>query len=818
MGIFFPAEGRFDLILSVRYGTTAHLAQWKIAMQRASEMLFFATDGQHQLGQIFICPDRRGGGVADLWLFEDTGTSTANARIWLPGTHVELMHDERWHPFTILHELGHYLYGLRDEYTKGIGSGPASCIGRRPPTPEEIAANPTVSPRLPGACIMEGLWDDGDYYDGPIRYDGTVTDFCVECNHDRGCSGWNCGVDDPEPQWDDVPHDTVQSEYYKNSGPEPYAGTSCWAKMVDHYPDLVLPENLPDPVPPVTSPATIGWTVLEPEERFVLAIDRSTAFFESAPWAWAPLRASLKRWARRARSDERYGAVAFARGVQAYGLVKIRPSTLLTAEEQIDAIEPAAVAGTNMGRALTKALDMMTAGGTRACSQVVVLISGSRHSGDPEPLDLIPRLLRAGIRVVGLAIGLDADVTRLSALCQATGGTYLCVGRFWPGGNRSLAGAMAQLHAMTHPDEALVTVAAGIPGTWSPSLPGLPGSPDLEIETHIEREVAEAHFEVLDGRGKRVGFELTAPDSAPEAVEAAGGRVRSPAEGTWKVRIPTAGPLRGNPADRNRTVIVSVRESRVHLVLTAARQSYRVGETVTLSVQASALMIREERVLPERIVSGYRCRAEVEDPDGELTEIDFQSEGSGGRYEAEFPAAKAGQYAVHCVADSRGLSPAQGSGWDLAPTPDDEDQEGHVPEFLRTAILTIRVEEAASDEEAEPGLTLEQGETRDAVLGLGGTPWVPGVSRLHLGRGVAAHERPGDTIAGGRPSFRIEVDPDAPPGVRDGIVVTGTDRYRLEALATVEGDPIPAPVISPERRTLPGGFLRRLLEPPEEDE
>jgi len=53
VGIGRLVGGRFNLVLSIRHNATAaRLNEWRASWERASRLLFDATDGQHQFGDI----------------------------------------------------------------------------------------------------------------------------------------------------------------------------------------------------------------------------------------------------------------------------------------------------------------------------------------------------------------------------------------------------------------------------------------------------------------------------------------------------------------------------------------------------------------------------------------------------------------------------------------------------------------------------------------------------------------------------------------------------------------------------------------------
>src|SRR5688500_11584609 len=125
IGIFHSATGKFDLVLSIRYDATGlnEMDQWEAAFEKASRLLYDATDGQHQLGNIFVYNNDTASSrdVADAWLMSVDAPSHASGS--LPGAsgigstscHIVFSSNAKYRPFTIVHELGHYIYGLLDE-------------------------------------------------------------------------------------------------------------------------------------------------------------------------------------------------------------------------------------------------------------------------------------------------------------------------------------------------------------------------------------------------------------------------------------------------------------------------------------------------------------------------------------------------------------------------------------------------------------------------------------------------------------------------------------------------------------------------------
>jgi hypothetical protein len=234
MGIGRLVGDHFDMIVSLRHNAAQErVDEWEASFAQVSRLLWDATDGQHRFGTIWVCNNSSGGRNADAWLLESDGRSSSAIRgLGSETAHMTLYGDERFKPFVIVHEFGHYGYGVYDEYEGS--AGPAECIGG------------TTS----DACIMEAAWSDGDRFGnnatGGALVTGRVSEFCVASNHD------------PDS-------DTYQDEQ---------RSVACWQTMVATFPGLTTPSGTPAAAAPGGA-GGINWVVLAPEQRYVLVIDRS---------------------------------------------------------------------------------------------------------------------------------------------------------------------------------------------------------------------------------------------------------------------------------------------------------------------------------------------------------------------------------------------------------------------------------------------------------------------------------------------------------------------------------------------------------------
>jgi hypothetical protein len=375
---------KFTLSISVRHdATSSELDEWRDAFQQASELLFDATDGQHQFGTIIVCNQSYAGRGADIHLFEEDGrsyTSLPLPGLGLPVSHMFLYGDEKEKPFVIVHEFGHYGYGLYDEYSGP--SGDAECV--------ESPANATAS-------IMEGGWWQAPGVDGGDGYIREISEFCVPSNHD------------PD-------HNTEQ---------EDENGESCWETMNHYYPDLVMPAGLPQEGP-TSGGDDIVWLELEPETRLVLCIDHSGSM-DSPSWKMDFAKLAAQLFVDLAEIGDKVGVVSYASEVDVdFPLTEVVSGvTKEDAKVAIEAIFPSGE--TAMGLGLKTALGQLTSQGDTACQQAIVLLSNGFQNTGLHPYDVVPSIQREMTRVFTVGVGDSVDEVLLRTIAGQTNGKYFRV-------------------------------------------------------------------------------------------------------------------------------------------------------------------------------------------------------------------------------------------------------------------------------------------------------------------------------------------------------------------------------------------------------
>lgn len=580
MGIARFKNGVFRLVVSVRHNAdAARLNEWRASFQHASQMLFDATLGQHRFGEILVANRSMGSAEADCWLMEADGPSGSSHGFAQLGEHSTLMADERFRPFIILHEFSHYAYDTFDEYAGPAGPG-AECIGGSTAT----------------ACIMESGFSAGDRFGssgtgGPL-VEGRIRHFCVASNHD------------PDG-------DTRQ---------EARRGHSCWESMSVRFPDLVVPSTPPATGSPGHVP-NISWVILAPEQRFVLAVDRSNSM---AGPKLREAQSGCHWWIDNAVVGDVLGSVSFAASASV-------DHSLLTLASDADrqshrAAVDAWVAGGNtaIGGALRAALDEIVGLGQRAATQVAVLLTDGLQNRGEAVEDVLPDLATAGVRVYVIGVGPTIDEALLNAIATITGGRFVRIDPSLSETDESFAirTALEELSFEVRDNGGLVTSSdhSSEPGTT------------LRKTVVIEEGCAKATF-LVSRRGlkDKLALSLVDPsgtsfstDNPSPGVRVIGGarpygaiQVPTPRAGPWKIEVRAS-------AENSRSVpfhlLVGSENSRIGTAFHAGMPTYRPGEEVRLTL----------RVFAPVPVTGVKIKAELRGPRNSGTPIAFRDDGRNG--------------------------------------------------------------------------------------------------------------------------------------------------------------------------------------------
>ena len=384
MGYGRIGDGEFDLLISFRHNASAEqIGQWKCSFKHASRILHGATFGFFRFGRIFWVNGNAGSVEADGYLLPTSGTSYSSINKLGDEGRMRLCADEAIHPYIIVHEFGHYGFGLRDE-SRGEGSK-VSCIGE--------AKKAQLK-----ACIMEFPFADGMQLNlnGEVASPGTVNRFCTAQTHNS--SG------EARFTWQHIIHEK-----------------SCWEtiKEMHHLPDVL----------PVPAPSQeIEWIEVEAAPRFALVLDSSASMGDTDSIEYVRIGAdhwlNLQLEEPITKSGDRLAVISFATEPQTIlALELINPSSdLAAARSKIAALEPSG--GKNLGGGLQRAVAELLGPDLKrkAATQAIVLFSDGVYDIGINPEVPVETMVEEGIRTFTIGMGENVDLQTLHELATATHG------------------------------------------------------------------------------------------------------------------------------------------------------------------------------------------------------------------------------------------------------------------------------------------------------------------------------------------------------------------------------------------------------------
>ncbi len=472
MGMGRFKNGRFDLVVVANFGMTAtDVAQWQRSFAKASELFYDASEGQLQYGRIFVCDESVGVATAEIILFANGNNPSSGTwgEFGLPGKALHLMPQVKFQVLTHLHEMGHHVWSLGEEYT-----GPAVAeIIDMSVAPPDFRTIPLVSSAYANGALVgidavlqfvdhierhritantpTSLTVDAAFSQSPVNVmDGRVWyQFPAECTPDPTANfcimqraNDDAGTLDSSGTW--TPAINPVTEFCTDSNHDPDGDTqqeslnhdSCWETIVKRpgFTGLTVPN--PASPGPTTGSTAPEWIILDKQSRFSVVIDRSGSMA-----------------AGHRMEDAQHGAVYWleycSAGTDLLSVVAYDDlvDTVLTQTQvsalgglggttsAIDALTPRGA--TDIRDALFRARDEIESLPTRAAVQVVLLLTDGKHNfpTGSSALEALGDLQEGGIRVYALGVGRsgDVDLATLDALAGGTGGRSYAVGDNQPG-------------------------------------------------------------------------------------------------------------------------------------------------------------------------------------------------------------------------------------------------------------------------------------------------------------------------------------------------------------------------------------------------
>ncbi|MFQ5752471.1 MAG: VWA domain-containing protein, partial [bacterium] len=416
---------------------------------------------------------------------------------------------------TIAHELGHYLFGLRDEYVSG-GFSTGDCGEYHCVLQSQAAAD--------SACLMENfkysVWE-------------RVNEFCWG---DTSAAG-------------DHTHGTAQHE--KNE-------QACWGTIAENYPILGGVNAANGEGPPTAEPPAdfVRPTFIRKDDptttRVVFVLDNSPSMYQ---------REKLKRRIQRLKD----AALDFIDHMNTNGSVELGIINFNSAAEvqfdlrlldsdaavqaaknsvkdiEIDCDEDPGC--TNISAGMTAGKDLLLSTPLAEGPMIMLLMTDGFHdpTGEaPEPLAVLEDIINAGIRVHAMAIGVSTDDELFQQIAEETGAI------FWKGTTGSDS------------EPILSSIASIIKGGSildSPQSDEITADEKILSPVNVEKDAAEVAFHLAWGNDKvKLNLVLIDPmgneirpdivrETRPENIQLFEGdsyqsyRLIKPIAGQWNFRV-----------------------------------------------------------------------------------------------------------------------------------------------------------------------------------------------------------------------------------------------------------------------------------------
>ncbi len=430
--------------------TPAQLAQVKGQIQRASQILCDATDGQIRIKKAWLA---EGGGAqdqGDIWIWPQDGRSGVSfyfsgAGLGTSGTHIDLFQGGI-RADIIAHELGHLAFGLGDQYDEqsrwggpcGIGPGFDSGWNEQSHSiMQQIGGQMCAvpDPAAPGLFMAAGggCFTDADCAGGQSCQPVLMSELDVSSNFDplrgdnNGCKA-GCGDTDCAANWNSGTSRFEATQQFL------IHGKSDWQTLKDNYPFVTVPAGLPTALAPA-----VCNTAVEFDDRVVgtdqvmLIIDTSGSM--SAPVAPGATETRMDYAKAAARAFVNLQGASTP--VSQVGMIHF--STTPTLDRHLMNLTSAEISGF-----ISSEIDPLSPGGNTAIGDALLstqfefqgvatagrvrtafLLSDGENNTGSNPRDAAQSLKNQGVRVFTIPVGAEADRSLMTDIAGTTGGSML---------------------------------------------------------------------------------------------------------------------------------------------------------------------------------------------------------------------------------------------------------------------------------------------------------------------------------------------------------------------------------------------------------
>lgn len=381
---------------------------WETLFKEGSKLLYDATQKQVKIGKIKFfnaCPNAVS--KADVQINNDNQGADAHVggigknatRIRLSQTHKTVTTGAgagNRGQFGLVHEMGHYVFALLDEYLDKTGANTADayCIDQNGTTATIMDGGTTVSPN------------------------NRRTEFCTSANHRAG---------------------HTEQDTKRTVGGVDYEDSDGWNFLAAYVKDryaitLTVPAATPTSSTAAVDPAF---------EYYSCGIRAVTCIDHSGSMAGTKLtmaKAGARSFINLSVDTDQLAVTSYDDVASTnFPLALMTPANKLSAKAQISGITDSGT--TNIGGGLQVSLAQITGAGAPVSNEVIVLLSDGQHNTGTAPSAVLPSILSRGAKVYTIGIG-DADSALMSSIAASTGGSY-----YFANSSFALKGHFAQVIA-----------------------------------------------------------------------------------------------------------------------------------------------------------------------------------------------------------------------------------------------------------------------------------------------------------------------------------------------------------------------------------
>ena len=580
-GVGEIVKGKLNLLFYFAYDEDDPAA-WEPVITEYSRLLLNATEGGLQLGTASLTRSPDLMDQADVWVLDDYSGARAHLNgLGQKGKHITIsqLHESTGGSalgqFGLVHETGHYVWGVYDEYKGYIGN-----------TPGVHFAHYCVSAFGDVSCVMDG--------GTTIFPNNQRTEFCTD---------YALGFPTTRhfPGTDDAQGNAIRTDQ------EYLLRRSCWRQIeISGVGGLTHPTDDPSGDQPAHEDVVFDYSRYDGRLGMALVLDTSGSMDAEGKLENAILGAQVGVGL--LRDDEYLTVVGFAD--EPTVVYPIREMTEARKNEAIAAIGSlVADGGTVIGTAVIEAVDQLAQvdGGKEF---LVVVTDGVSHDPDIDDPAVLDALRNGEHALFAIALGAFPDDEALLVATEATGGQY-----FSATNADELPGIFATIFAL-----------AGWGTTVSENFAGDLGPLDSRVEDfEVSGHAHGARVTVSFAPGADLGLVLVSPSGVSIDFFAPGGdvevfgsavqktmRVPDPEVGWWKAVV---NELHGRPASYD--LLAFVESPELNVTTNAASESVVFPDPMQVEVSVVA-------GVP---VGGVLVDARVVRPDASETHVGFHDDG-----------------------------------------------------------------------------------------------------------------------------------------------------------------------------------------------